>query len=508
MTLHTDAVNKDQSASILSACIKRIGWTPEFKFVVVGFCSVMMLGCAAPKPSFIDPVPVVPAEWSTVIETSTSADASRQPWWQTLKSPALDQLVEEALAENTSVKRAVKAVELANQQLETVKLGWLPSLNLFGGRISGDTTLFFQGLPVPVSNVGGFVGILPNYFVNMFRLPYEQRQAMELVDVARAEMLAVRAGVVGEVVSAYAILLSSSNEMNLLEKVRQTLIRQRDLVAGLESVGMASKTMLNQIAVEIAQVDGQMALLRANAVAARNALNTLVKRPLGTREPFDTVEALVIVDPVTSQTPAAVLNFRPDIVAERARVLAATTGIDVETMLLAPTFEFNALRTNIDTQVNDLGGQSNANFTAGYAALTLDPRVFGLIKTSELSAEDALLRYVETVDRALREVDDAIAQFQGQRRNLETTQEQVSILKRNVDELTALEKSQLASELSVLEATLEWLVARLSHTEAQTQTLLAYVGLQQAMGIGVLYETENLTIVNGLIETPNHEEIP
>jgi len=506
--MSTDDAAKCQAMAFAPAYAETRYRAPRCKLAVVAVCSAMLLGCAAPRPPFIDPVKVVPTEWSTVLETTALVDASRHPWWQALQSTTLDQLVEEALSENTRVRRAVKAVELANQALETVKLGWLPSLSLFGGRISGDTTLFFQGLPVPVSNVGGFVGVLPNYFVNMFRLPYEQRQAMELVDVARAEMLAVRAGVVGEVVSAYALFLSATNEMAILKAVQQTLRQQYDLVAGLQSVGMASQTLLNQIEAERAQVKGQMALLRANATAARNALNTLVKRPLGTEQTVSATKGLAVADQVAGQTPAAVLNVRPDIVAERARVLAATTGIDVETMLLAPTLEFNALRTNIDTQVNNLGSQTNANFSAGYAALVLDPRVFGMIKTSELLAQDALLRYVQTVDRALGEVDDAIAKFQGQRLNLEAEQEQVAILQRNVDELSALEQAQLASELSVVEARLEWLVSRLSRSQAQTQTLLAFVALQQAMGIGVLYGTENLTIVNGLIETPNHEEIP
>jgi len=504
----TDDAAKTQVTDFAPAHVRATYCITRGKLAVVAVCSALLLGCAAPRSSFIDPVEVVPAEWSTVLETTDVMNVSRYPWWQSLQSPGLDQLVTQALSENTSVRRAVKAVELANQQLETVKLGWLPSLSLFGGRISGDTTLFFQGLPVPVSNVGGFVGILPNYFVNMFRLPYEQRQAMELVDVARAEMLAVRAGVVGEVVSAYALFLSAKNETALLKETQQTLKRQRDLVSGLQSVGMASQTMLNQIDVEIAQVRGQLALLSADVTAARNALNTLVKRPLGTEQTFDAIKGLEVVDQVASQTPAAVLNFRPDIVAERARVLAATTGIDVETMLLAPTLEFNALRTNIDTQVNNLGSQTNANFSAGYAALVLDPRVFGMIKTSELLAEDALLRYVQAVDRALGEVDDAIALYQGQRLNLKAAQEQVAILERNMSELSALEQSQLASELSVVEARLEWLVSRLSQNQSETQTVLAYVALQQAMGIGVLYDTENLTIVNGLIETPNHEEIP
>ena len=266
------------------------------KRVFVALCCASVLGCAAPKQPFIDPVKSVPTEWGTVLTTSALADASRFPWWQALQSPSLNRLIDQALSQNTSVLRAIKAVELANQQLETVKLGWLPSLSVFGGRISGDTTLFFEGLPVPASNVGGFVGILPNYFVNMFRLPYEQRQAMEIVDVAQAEMLAVRAGVVGEVVTAYSLLHSARREVGLLKQIQQTLSKQRQLMKNLQSVGLASQTMLDQVAVEIAAIDGQIALVEANAAASRNALNNLVKNPLGTPPISDTVVRLDVGD--------------------------------------------------------------------------------------------------------------------------------------------------------------------------------------------------------------------
>ena len=435
-----------------------------------------------------------------MLQTREIQDASRYAWWQALGNTELDKLIDQALDQNTSVARAANAVERANQQLKTVKLGWLPSLNIFAGRITGNTTLFFQGLPLPVSDVGNFVGILPNYFVNMFRLPYEQRQAMELVDVARAEMLAVRLAVVSEVVSAYALLLSSQREIALMQRMQERLIRQQQLLTDLRSVGMASQTMVNQIAAEKAAVGGQIALAQSNAVATRNALNTLVRKPLDSMQAHQTLQPLSIVRQIAEQTPAAVLNTRPDILAERARGLTASTGIATQTMLLAPTLDFNALRTNISTQANAVSGSGNANFTAGYATLVLEPQVFGLIQSSKLQAKDALLQYVQTVERALREVDDAMAQLEGQRQNLQAQQQQARILAANVSDLKALHEAELTSQLQVLEAEIESILAQMVVSQARTQVTLAYASLQQAMGIGALYKAENLTINNGRID--------
>lgn len=470
-------------------------------------CCTALLGCAAPRPDFINPAGAPPTDWNTVLPTIELRDASRHAWWQSLGSADLNRLVQQALAQNTSIARAQTTVRMANAQLKTVKLGWLPSLDLFAGRITGNTTLFFQGLPVPISNVGNFVGILPNYFVNLFRLPYEQRQAMEMVDVARAQMLGVRLAIIGEVVKAYTVAVAAEKELNALGQLKSSLARQQQLLSDLQSVGMASQVMVNQAAAETLAVDGQIAQARANATAAKNALNTLVKNRLDTQLNLDETQDLRVSDAVAQQTPVAVLNTRPDVLAQRAQVLAATTGVDVQTMLLAPTLDLNALRTNISVQVDGTGNSNNANFTAGYATLVLDPRVFGLIETSELQAYDALLEYVQTVDEALQQAENSLVQLQSAQQNLKSLQNQQQLLAQNVRDLRAMQAAQLSSSLEVVQADIQAVLSRMSVIQAGTDVTLAYVALQEAMGIGALYGLDNIRLNDGQIEMQSDEEI-
>lgn len=73
--------------------------------------------------------------------------------------------------------------------------------------------------------------------------------------------------------------------------------------------------------------------------------------------------------------------------------------------------------------------------------------------------------------------------------------------------MRALYEAQLASELRVLEAEIETIVAKMSLTQARAQTTLAYAALQQSMGIGVLYDTDNLALNDGLIEKLADEKV-
>jgi outer membrane protein TolC len=127
-----------------------------------------LLGCSAPSQTFVEPDLKLPLNWSSFESTGAALNLNRQAWWQGLGSSELNGFVQEALAKNRSIQVALVTVDIAKSELETVKLGWLPSLNLLGGAASGNSNIFFDGLSLPVSNAGSFVAFLPTYLLDIF----------------------------------------------------------------------------------------------------------------------------------------------------------------------------------------------------------------------------------------------------------------------------------------------------------------------------------------------------
>ena len=205
------------------------------------------------------PKVTLPEQWPAEPVSSTELQLPLHPWWQQLKSEELNQFVIESLTNNRQIQQSLNSIEQAQAQLDTVKLGWLPSLNFIGGTVSGDTTLSVQGLSIPVNNMGGFVGFLPTYIINVLQLPTKQMQAGRVVEATQADYLAVRTAIIGQVTSAYFTILATEHQRQILQDMQQTLTKQVDLSVALKVRGLSTDVVQNQLEVELHAISGQLA---------------------------------------------------------------------------------------------------------------------------------------------------------------------------------------------------------------------------------------------------------
>ena len=223
----------------------------------------------------------MPEQWPAIKNSAQERPLPLYPWWQELKSDELNELVSESLKNNRQILQSINSIEQAQAQLDTVKLGWLPSLNFFGGSINGNTTLFFQGLSVPVANVGGFVGFLPTYVVNLLQQPARQMQAGQILEASQADYLAVRAAMIAQVTTAYVAVLVTERQTQILQDMQESLKKRAQIASSLSARGLGTQYGQNQLELELNAISGQLAQNSANQQAAQNALLILVGRSIG-----------------------------------------------------------------------------------------------------------------------------------------------------------------------------------------------------------------------------------
>lgn len=65
----------------------------------------LLAGCAAPVPRLSPPIP---AQWQHQLITNTAQQTDLHGWWHNFNDPALDALVERALASNLDLAQAVE----------------------------------------------------------------------------------------------------------------------------------------------------------------------------------------------------------------------------------------------------------------------------------------------------------------------------------------------------------------------------------------------------------------
>ena len=459
--------------------------------ILLGGC--MMYGDGTP------PDVKMPEQWPAIKNSAQERPLPLYPWWQELKSDELNELVSESLKNNRQILQSINSIEQAQAQLDIVKLGWLPSLNFFGGSINGNTTLFFQGLSVPVANVGGFVGFLPTYVVNLLQQPARQMQAGQILEASQADYLAVRTAMIAQVTTAYVAVLVTERQTQILQDMQESLKKRAQIASSLSARGLGTQYGQNQLELELNAISGQLAQNSANQQAAQNALLILVGRSIGRFKSKQSLDQINTDVPSPGNIPASVVATRPDVAAARARLDATNYGVTATASSLFPSISLNALVTNIKTTQNGSNASSNANFQAAYAALVLDPKIIGAISSSNAVYRSAAIAYIDIVNSALRETDDALSAYEAQRVKLGHDIEAFSKAKNNLKISDSMYRQGLLSQSQFLENKAQYNLVDAAVTQTKLTELIAMAKLYQSMGGGSIYEEQNLEISNGKV---------
>ena len=202
-------------------------------------------------------------------------DLAEHPWWADIGSTELNTLVTEALENNRKVSMAAKNIETAQSSLDTIRLGWLPMINLMAGRVQGNSTVLLPNLPLPLSSTGGFAAFLPMWLVNIVQLPNQTSAAQRQVEATAADYLALRTAIAAQVVSAYAVLLASIEEEQILGALKEHLQVRVNTTRAMTDRGLSSEVSFNELDSEMQKLEAQIATNKSNRHNPSNVLQHL-----------------------------------------------------------------------------------------------------------------------------------------------------------------------------------------------------------------------------------------
>jgi outer membrane protein TolC len=448
----------------------------------------------------------VPEKFTANNQSSPAIDLAQNPWWENLGSKELNSLVQEGLDRNKQLSMAVKNVELAQASLETIQLGWLPSINLLAGRASGNTTTFVSNLPIPVTSSTGFLAFIPSFLVNIFQLPNQIKGASKKVEASAADYLAVRTSISAQIVSAYAVLLASHEEERGLNDLKVDLQNRVSTSRAMTTKGLSSEVSFNDIDSEMQKLESQIAQNKANQVSAKNAVLILLGRSIGPLELQGKFSDLKVEQATPGNTPASVINSRPDVAAARAKIDAADYGISAAASMISPEINLTYVGTNINTTTNGSGGSANANMRSAVGLIALNPQVIGSVNTSNKQYDAALIQYVEVVDNALREVDNALVNFETNNQKLKLEERSLANTDKNTKTFDAMLQQGLISKTQYLEFKAKLYLANIAILQTKTQTIISYSKLYQSMGGGASFNEKKFNIEKQMVKTTQPNE--
>lgn len=384
--------------------------------LLVALALGLSVGCLSSRHQ----VDVEPALDVSEVWLHQSGEAPRvDRWWSSYGSDALDRLVDGALAQNLSLTAALLRVEQSEASVRQQRAGLFPTLDVEVG-----VNRSRQFVPGPV---GAFE---QTFFTTSFTAGYELDvwgRVRSGIAASRADQAALRMDaeavamtLAANVTEAWLDLQFHRARQALVESQMQTVQTYLELILVRMSAGQATALEAFQQQQQLHALQSQLPMIQTSQQIASHRLAALLGvTPSALAAP--PVESLPAALPLPDAgVPADLLQLRPDVRAAQARAEAADWRVVTAICDRLPSFRLSAGLNMQATSLLNLFDGIFWRLAASAAAPLIDGgRRRAALERARLVREEALLSWGQTLLTAVVEVEDALAQQQGQLAYLE-----------------------------------------------------------------------------------------
>lgn len=388
--------------------------------------SCLLAGCTM-EPTYQRPSMPVPGSYPQhTANQEAPAPVADIEWRQFFKDPALQRLIEIALANNRDLRVAAANMTEARAGYGVARSNLFPQIGLQGyagrQRIPGQTQQPSNGLLGPIQNPRNNAATFNTYQVQAGMTNYEldffgrQRSAVhasgKLAEASAADYQAARIALIGEVANAY---LALNADRALLQLAQQTLVAQQQHAGVMDKAfrdgGVSEFDMRrSQTQVNTAQVDVED--MHTRIAKDINAMAVLIGQPLPDSYATPSLWQAPLLTDVPAGLPSSLLDRRPDIVAAEDRLRAANADIGRARAAFFPNIALTAALGVLSSGLSNLFSAGSLAWNAGASAAMplLDwGRNKNELDASKARYTGATAAYEGTVQEAFREVADSLA---------------------------------------------------------------------------------------------------
>ncbi|WP_051532208.1 efflux transporter outer membrane subunit [Brackiella oedipodis] len=462
---------------------------------LLSICALGLAACSPTKVNMVSDVPVPVGFEHTMAGPETAIDQ----WWLSWQDPQLNQLIANALQNSKDLASTRHKLQEARQmaRLAQADMGPIAGLNgntgLQAGRIknplSSETRQVFDYLnsdelgSSSLSGTGFHAGggIAASWEPDIFGAKGSDADAARHGALARQEQLhGAQMLVASDIVDYYSQMQYYRQKKLLAQHQVQILNQLKRYVQGRFKAGQASAYNIQEVESKIQAAQAQANTYQAqadHAVRQIAVVSGAVPQNFRVQTPSYALGSNLPPLP-TGQTPANVLNRRPDVRAKQQQVYIASAQLASAKADLLPRFQLNFLgqggtvKLSSDVpHMHGVGGILNASMQL---PLFTNGRIDANIDAKDENLKSKLNDYDHTVLKALAEVDSS---YQAQ----SALNQQAQDLKNAVD--TAQTQAHSAAKLfkhgqQTLDTTLR---SRLDANDMQDKALQANLARVQNM---------------------------
>lgn len=451
------------------------------------FCLLGALAGCALGPDYERPEIETPATYVQPVEEGESF--ANTAWWDLFQDSQLQTLIRTALVENKDLGIAVARVEEFRALAGVTRADQFPTVDALAtaGRATSSENVFPGNLidgPVDNFRLGADVFFEVDLFGRLRRATEAARAQLLATEEARRS---ISISLVASVASTYMTLRDFDAQLEIARRTEAARQQSLQIIRARYEKGTAPLLDVNQAEIELAVAAAAVSAAERLVAQIEHALSILLGRNPGRIVRGLPLQEQVMPPAVPAGMPSELLQRRPDVLSAEALLAAQTARIGVAEAARWPSLSLTGSLGFESSELSDLteGGSDFWNVGAGLFAPVFNAgRNRSRVEAERARTEQALLSYQQTVQRAFREVEDALVAVRTYRDEHAARQRQVAAARSAARLSRARYDGGVTSYLEVLDTERSLFSAELAESQTLRLYVDAIIGLYRALGGG------------------------
>jgi multidrug efflux system outer membrane protein len=465
---------------------------PRFPLALVAVALSVPVSSCMLGPKYERPQMPAPPEHRFQVGPTTEASLADLPWWEVMRDPVLQRLLEEAIAGNLDLVTATARVEETRAQHGIAKSFLFPEVNVTGGYGAEQVSRLSeppQGTRRSKHNQNYNLAFPVSWEIDLFgRIRREKEAAFAQYLASEHGRRAVLVTLVGDVAATYFFLR---------ELDEQVLVSRRTVDVNNETVrfyetrlegGVSNRLEMDRAMANRARTAAVIPALEQQVAITENALCLLLGRLPGPIERGDalTDESGAPIQ-IPAGLPASLLERRPDVQAAEQELVAANANIGAAKALFFPTISLTGAFGTLSAEFSNLF-RANANVWQVQPGLFTPIFQGGRIRNNYDAVKarhvQAGAQYQKAALNGYREVANALVTIRKLAETRLVLEGGVSALRNAGDLARSRYDAGLANYLEILNADQELFDQELQLAQVRGAEKRAYVELYRSLGGG------------------------
>ncbi|MEM6820442.1 MAG: efflux transporter outer membrane subunit [Verrucomicrobiota bacterium] len=418
-----------------------------------------------------------------------SDSIAKGAWWEIFNQPQLNQLQQEARANNQSLAAALARIDSARARSRQSKADFFPELS---------ANPSYSRSRRSTQTSGGVFGRNPS---DEFRVPFDLSYEVDLWGRVRRTFEASQAEAEGSVADFENLLLSLQSELaqnyfsyqslnaevGILEETLRTRLERRDLIEKRVTIGSSSQLDLVRAESDLKTTEADLETIRLQRSQLQNVIATLLGQP-ASKFTMPSIGSELPEPPVIPVgLPSSLLERRPDVASAERTLAARNAEIGVAKASFFPVIRLTGQTGFAAEDIADLFTASGRIWSYGPSIslpIFQGSRLRAQLSSAESEYQAAVADYRQQILIAFQEVEDALVALESLNRRF-VAEEAATLAAREAERLSTLRyESGVVDYIEALDAQRTALGLERTMIRTRGQKLVTAVALIEALGGG------------------------